>query len=521
MVGCISLPMPHESAGPPDLGVIGGFNPKPWAPILAIAPVDKPATLADRVRGLEETMAFSRAFLTRFSLSAATQKLWDNLWESLNTLNIASIYQLAVADDKAVQPLAWRQFVLRGGRIERDFLLEVQAGTATDWPIDRPVAKFGQMRGAISLRPSQEQSDTFLFRSDMEVDVGGLCWDDLVEALAKVIEAVDLTVHDFPTSAKLPENLEKAVQLRFPKLEGDSLLLMAEWMRAYPNLTALIPCFIIPENLVHRRARVPLMPAWTEVDMVVSLHREYLEYHYPDYASFINSMAGMLEATFVLKDANGNVLLTVMVDTKTFSLSIKAAICQGRLVPKNSAGELLYEHAADVHAQAADLCWEGMMLIHVSGIELELANLKLYGHYGKWEDFAILKWRFCEPPRAKVSGALWGFIPVGVLDFFIPSNLEELATKFLKALANSNGGEGLKMQFSYARGATQGRIVFHVATELEDSGFFGFLMRIFHSRMLPSPEANAQKIKIIAALLDAWHADFALFARYHRLSEEK
>lgn len=519
VLGCVSqskktvkTPLPS-----PDLQVIGGFNPDPWQPFLAIAPVEEPdTTIQDRIRAHQESKRFFRAFMTQFTTTEATAELWSTMWKSINTFDVAWLYRLGLPDRKTDNDKVWRRFAFRGGRIGDEYLFEVrrgQPGSADNWPNVRPFASFGQTRGALSLRPTpwRASEDYYLLHFGSEVDVGKLSWEAIIKAATQTLQLLDISVRKSKMQQTTPA-LRQACISRFPELNFDSTLLMSELLRAYPHTLALLPRYYILENLVMvREGELP----WTKLNIKTRLNRAYLESRYPALSNHLTRLQGLLETSTCIKDANDHVLWQFSGETTNFSMQTQAAICRGQLVPLAKEQPLL-KKAVDLQTHHGAFYWEGNTVLHLSGLDLELSNIRFQVKYHRQPGHAVFTSQFSEIPQAKASGALFGFIPVWVVDMLIPSNIEGLAIKFFQTLAQGNNGRGLVFHLAYNRGATQGRIVMRISAEIEDSGFFGFITRLFRSRVVPDAKRRSQWQQVVSTALNALRSDFELLTWHFR-----
>jgi hypothetical protein len=516
-----------EPPGPPDLGVIGRFSPDPWEPILSLAPVEAlPSDKVERIRAHEETGRYFRALFSRPEKSPSTAELLDAIWSDLRTLSVARLHALAVPDREDATPGAWRRFTFKAGRIEDRFLFDIRRGKIdpgreTNRRRSGPAlfASFGQMAGAFSLRPAPGAAESvYDVRMALDLELGELSWAEIQDALARTWRVVDLTGES--SGAPLPAELDQAVTAIFPALDGESRRLAAKGLRAFPNFLALLPRFAIPRKLVatrHPEQPADGHPAWTEIDFTFELNRPYLEARWPRVATFFAKMEDLFESRFRLEDASGRELLRIEMETSRFTVRLRAAVSGGRLVPLGPDGARVFDGAVNPFMESGRPRWTGDLVLRVAGITLRIEGVRFDAEYETHQGLTSFRTTFDTPPEVKVEGALWGVVPIWVVDLLIPGNLEELGGKYFRTLAAANGGRGSIAQFIFAPGATSSRMSIRTQAALEDSGFAGFMMRLFGSRMRPDPEAKREWRQIATAALDAFGADYALLRGYYRV----
>jgi len=516
-----------EPPGAADLGVVGRFSPEPWEPLLSLAPVEaSPEDKVERIRAHEETGRYFRALLSRPEMSPSTAELLDQIWSDLRTLSVARLHELAVPDRDDPPPGAWRRFTFRAGRIQDRFLFDVRRGVADrDHPTNPgraappAFAPFGRMAGAFSLRPAPESTEpVYDVRMALDLELGELGWGEIQNALARSGRVVDLASDGSGDS--VPPVLDTAVSRILPELHGDSRRLAAKGLRAFPNFIALIPRFAIPRKLA--TARHPAQPdegrpSWTEIDLTLELNRPYLEARWPRVATFFARMENLFEASFRLEDSAGRELVRMDVETVGFTARLRAAVTGERLVPLGPDGTRCFEAAVDPFLDSGRPRWTGDVTLRVAGLALHIEGIRLDAEYETHQGLTSFRTTFDTPPEVKVDGALWGVVPVWVVDLLIPGNLEELGGKYFRTLATANGGRGSTAHFIFAPGATSSRVSIRTQAALEDSGFVGFMMRLFGTRLRPNPEARREWRQIATAALDAFGADYALLRRYYRV----
>jgi hypothetical protein len=514
------------------LAALGGFNPDPWSAMLALAPVRDPDTpIPERVRAIERAGATLRSFLTGFTRSEATSLLWRTFADSLRSLDIGGIYEMAVPMDGS--PGGWRRFSFQGGQIDESaYLFEIleaeRALASTTQPVpprtqsaqlatasrrDNETSPFGRIRGAASLRPtSPDQNDLYQLRFGVEIDLGDMPWSAFQTLLVEAGELTDLA-HRFGPDASL--ELEPAaareIARRFEKLHGDSAFVAAELLRAGPETLTLLPRIVIPEGLLVRKRDETSGRVWTDVDLRLRLNMPYLRHAYPGIAEYLEGLEGLLELRTRIQDEQGNRLVTSTLDTRDFTVQMQLALHEGRLLPRNWKGEPQWGQTVEPFESSGRSVTVSELTLHMAGMQFAIKDIRWKAQYETRMGFAGFQAVFDRPPRVEVTGRLWHILPVWMINVLIPSNLEDLAGRFFHTFSESNHGRGAQLSVGYAPGALQNRLVVRVAGDLEDSGFISFGLRLFGSRFLPEPGLYREWRGLVGRTIDAFGRDFDLY----------
>ena len=86
--------------------------------------------------------------------------------------------------------------------------------------------------------------------------------------------------------------------------------------------------------------------------------------------------------------------------------------------------------------------------LNIFGLKLNIEGLKLNLGYFYDEYGTNVKLDLRQPPaEISTKGLMMGIFPIWLIDFFIPSNIEDMTREFFQTLVAGNNGEGVSMYF--------------------------------------------------------------------------
>jgi hypothetical protein len=128
---------------------------------------------------------------------------------------------------------------------------------------------------------------------------------------------------------------------------------------------------------------------------------------------------------------------------------------------------------------------------------------------------AELSGQVVQMPQIEVKGAAFGFVPTGMLDFFIPDDMQGLAERFFEAAVHGNEGQGIAWRYRFER--PQGGLATldgGVGIEVLDSALIRFAMGIAAKKVVPD-DAQLEDIRRLAAdYRDAFDLDVERFGKF-------
>ena len=137
-----------------------------------------------------------------------------------------------------------------------------------------------------------------------------------------------------------------------------------------------------------------------------------------------------------------------------------------------------------------------------------------------WPRALQLATQMNKTPRFRIEGAVFGVLPVGVLDWFVPGDIPGLARHMFQVAARSNDGRGIEVSYGFEqladeRSAVDGR----VGVDVLDSALIRFGMKIAADRVFPDADQQADMRKLVLASREAFALDVIRFSTSGQLSQ--
>jgi hypothetical protein len=155
----------------------------------------------------------------------------------------------------------------------------------------------------------------------------------------------------------------------------------------------------------------------------------------------------------------------------------------------------LHFEAFRVHIQVLDLTTEVRYSEHATGAEFTGQILRT--------------------PQIRVTGAAFGMFPTGMLDWFIPGDMEGLARRLLDVATHGNEGRGIEWRYRFERPAGGlATLDGSAGAEVLDSALIRFSMAIAAERVVPDDDQLEDIRKLAAAYRDAFDADVERFGKF-------
>lgn len=154
--------------------------------------------------------------------------------------------------------------------------------------------------------------------------------------------------------------------------------------------------------------------------------------------------------------------------------------------------------------------------MNIAGLKLTIEALKVNLDYFFDDSGANIKVRLQQPPeKIKAKGLLIGFLPIWLVDIFIPSNIETMTQAFFQTLASGNNGEGVSLIFgSIPEESLKDNLWFLTDAEVLSNGTMKFALNL-QRNMLKDEDKLVEDIKIFEQQL--WNAFYQDFLRIRAL----
>jgi hypothetical protein len=337
--------------------------------------------------------------------------------------------------------------------------------------------------------------------------VGALSWLSLERAGHDGLRIVEEQGGD-ETRAPLVHALAKSQA----SLGAEDRNVLATLVASFPETVRLLMSISYADDIVVAKSGADDS---TRVRLIVRWNRAGLKKSYPELTDYLDNFGDLIALDARLHDAAGNTLASFWFDSGKMRSRLEFAVRDGNIVPSRG-GKLLPSVAPHFERMHAHLNLHSQAL----GIQMYVDDLVIDAQVLERERGVQLAAQMNKTPRFRIEGAVFGVLPVGVLDWFVPGDIPGLAQHMFQVAARSNDGRGIELNSGFeeiadGRSTVDGR----VSVEVLDSALIRFAMKIAADRVFPDADQQADMRKFALASRRAFAADVDRFSRHGQLPQ--
>ncbi|MDB4989605.1 MAG: hypothetical protein JWN04_4783, partial [Myxococcaceae bacterium] len=437
----------------------------------------------------------------------------DAATETFQTRALASIGDFDLREFFALLPDRdgpFRFFAFEGTPLERGYRFQRGKGS---FEVAASSARrgFGDASGVVRMRHAEaDDKFRYLLQARAGVGVGPLSWHELVAGVADLLALVEERT-EYVALPLLLQTADSHLKRSQPALHEEDRRVLAALWGSFPEVSRLLTSVSSTDDVIVAAGEASGV---TQLRVVTRWDVQKLSRDYPHLAEFFRDLGNLIEGKLRLVDRDGNLLLELFFDSEHMRSRVEAFVRGGQLVPSRSGKPLLaqaphYEHMrahVDLHMQQF-------------GLHMYLDDLTLELSTEQHESGASLAVQIKQTPRFRARGAAFGVFPAGMLDWFIPGDIEGLARKMMDVTMMGNDGRGVTLNARIER--PQGALATidgSVGLEILDTALIRFGMKIAADRVMPDDAQTRDIARLTLAYRDAFSADVERFAKYGKLA---
>ncbi|MDF1662039.1 MAG: hypothetical protein P1V97_09725 [Planctomycetota bacterium] len=476
-----------------------------WHPILslggqgAVKVGDAKASRAV-VKKIKESTKIVRAVLDgKIKADESTKEFWEEVTEDLANLDLDSLYE-----DFPIGPEdGWRRLRLKGEWTGKEYsIVQAKNKSSLALSVDKSPG-VSLYEGALDLgsKPVNE-GKTYLTNLEAKIGLGRTSVTQLLRMSSLTMKVVESEANTElgAKRARPSKSMRGTVLKENSTLNPHDVELLASFAQSFPKFfKALSPVFEVRDLVEFKPVAVPGAPGLCQVNFKLKCRNEVLEKAYPEIHDYLEDLGPLIKVEGVLKDGQNRRLGSFSLDTGSQEIRFRTLIKDGAVLPVDDMEKPVFSAALDPTAvRRLRFSVRANALINVNGININIANISLGGDYRRVRDDAMVTTRFKIPPKVTVSGQAYGVVPTWLIDVFIPSNIGELATNFLKTLTRGNGGRGFEARTFIHRGAT-GQSLWHLKQQSEvlNNALIQIGARLMNHKVIPD-EDTREELKTLA-----------------------
>lgn len=454
---------------------------------------------------IEMLLEFRERISEHLEVEKRMQSIIGEAQSRMNSLDMGNLYDLLPYSDANGM---WRAIGVRGGWDSANYRFWVTDPLIQEWLESFPTVYpevwgdqqyFGDQGWRTFVRPKEE--DKFRVASEGRFYLADLPVTNIVRVIQDIIVVTASKASD---GQNPPPDFLKGSSLEKPDLK-----VLNAFASDFPEFFRIITRYMKVEEIVSGA------PAEEDGQVMLNIKfridREAFKEDYPALGKLFDRVKEILRLQARILDERSRVMMTAALDTKDLMLSVRMAT-QGRqivamshnLIPEETAGFNLIETGRTRFRCVLDVC------LNIMGLHLDMVALPLTLDYFSGGNTKRLEAQLNQPPESiTASGYVMKVIPVWLVDLIIPSNIEDIARKFFRTLAASNGGKGAIFEYgNYPPKALNRNLWVRTDAEVLANGMVRFAFNLSRRVAEDSNSLNREVQAFRKSLREAFTRDY-------------
>jgi hypothetical protein len=484
-----------------------------WTPLVSLWGRGDAGTAVKALRSVTEAYD---TVLHRTEIDEPTQKFIDKAFDELEDFDLDGFYELLPEERQGA-----RELLVRGDLSGKKYLVR-RASAGSEVGLKGPRRGLADMSGSLRAQPNENHGEhkSYLIGGRLGLGIGPLSWRALMDAATDLMRLSSTgdprpgaSGSSAPGSLAAPAPSAEAktrVKALNPGLGDEDVEVLALLFEGFPALGNALGAFGRVEDV---RA-VPVAGAsFQHLTVRMRVEPERLKKKYPDMAKHLGKLKDLarLDARWV--DGQGRSIMNIKAGTARLSIAIDCYVKEGHLLPFKGSEVFESEPIDLMGASLARSRLHASARVEMLGVIVHLGKLRLDLSYEPRETYGSVEARLTTVPDIRVEGRALGFLPTGLVDAFIPGNMESLTRDFFEVAVKGNGGKGVVLHMDVGSEGTSGQGVFagSLAVEALDNFLVKTGVGIVNDRVLPSDDASDDNERFAAELHDAFVKDLYKF----------
>lgn len=479
-----------------------------WTPLVRLYGRGDAATAVKELRRL--TVAYTAA-LHHTELDKTTRAFVDGLLDDIEDFDLDSFHERLPEQHGETRSLRVRGDLADGKYLVR----EVSGEEPFEVGLGGPRTELAAMSGVVTSKPGRgyEERPTYLLTGQYGLGVGALSWDATTDAITELARLVSQgKLADDAAAPELSAQTRRLVHALHPRLSDEDLAVLGVLFEAYPELAKMLSRLGTTEDVRttwHGKG-------YQQINVRMRALLERLGEHYPALAKHLGRLDDIARAELRWLDKQGRTLGTAKLDSDKMSFEVQYFIKDGKLLPSRGV-QVFEDEPIDYMSDALD----GTRTVidarfKMLGVVVKLHQLVLENWYEPHQSYAEMGTTIRSVPKAiHVEGRALGFLPTGLVDAFIPGNIESITRSFFEVAARGNGKKGVRASLRLGSRGPSADGVAELRGEAEalDSFLVKIGLGMVNEKLIPNDKAVREAKQFATALHDAFVRDLARYAR--------
>jgi hypothetical protein len=477
-----------------------------WAPLVRLYGHGSSENTVKELRRL--TAAYTTA-LHHTEIDESTQDFIDGVLEDLEDFDLDSFHE-RLPEERGKTRELWvrgdlsgKKYVVRRADQKEKFQVSLR-GSRTE---------LAAMSGIVRSTPGRGHGDrpTYLLSGRYGLGAGALTWNGATEAISEFVQVLsEGQIAGAEVAPPAADARSKASKLHGGLAEED-MAVLSLLFDAYPKLSETLSRMGRVDNV----RTVFKGKNYRQISVKVRGLMDRFEEHYPALAKHMGRLDDLAKFDIRWLDREGRTLLNAKVDSDKLTVQVDCYVRDGKLIP--SRGVQVFEDQP-LEYLGSDYDQTRFVVdarFKMLGVVIKVKNLVLDNWYKPHDSYAEMGTALRSVPSGiHVEGAALGFVPTGLVDAFIPGNIESITRDFFTTAAKGNGGKGVAadLNLGTAAGGKSGVIDAGISVEALDNFLVKIGLGMVNDRLVPNERAIEQAKKFGADLHDGFVQDLSRYA---------
>jgi len=478
-----------------------------WAPLVAMHGAGDTQRAVSSLRATNKAMD---TILAHTELDATTEKFVEQAWRELEDFHLDDFYELLPNKNGAFREigvtgaLSGSTFRVHQADLKKPFEVTLKGSR-------KNLADFSAVLRARPTRAHGEHN-AFLLQGRAGFGIGNIAWSGLTEALADTLRLVS-TGDPRPGSAvpaQASEGARARMRVLHPKLKNEDIDVIALFHDAFPSTSEAIGEIARVDDL----RTITASTSYKKLHASVRILPERMKQHYPDLGTHLDKLGHLAHARIRYVDSLGRSIFEAEIDTDNLSAIIDCYVKDGQLLPFTRDGVAVDEPVDPMGDQLARSRLIVDARIKMLGVVIHLDHLRSDLRYAPHGTYAEISSTTTTLPGVRVEGAALGFVPTGLVDAFIPGNIESLTRDFFDVAVRGNDGRGVTVNVAVGSLAAgqPGALEVGLGLEALDNFMVKMGVGIVNQRVVPDEDESKDIDRLNLRMHQAFSKDFERFA---------
>jgi hypothetical protein len=451
---------------------------------------------------MEQLLHAYGVILRNYELEPSAAEILDRAVEDLSDFDLARFHELLPEERGGARELRLRADL----EPARYRVRRAREGEAFRVGLKAPRHALGDGFEVLRVGPRREEDDfaSYLLTSEFGVGIGQISWPDITSGVRGFLEAA-LTESGKEDGAALTAARADVARLH-PNLGPEDLAVMAPLFQAFPAFSHALSALGRVEDV----RSAPVEPNVQHVRLRLRGAMERFRKHHPAFAKYLENMGKLGRFQLRVLDGSGRNLATALVESEALRIDVECYLQDGALVPWTK--QRVFHH--EPLLLEGPLPFNGRVVvdgrIQLLGLMATFTQLEVEVGMKPSESSAQFELHAKRLPKTlSIDGAVFGFMPLPIVNTFIPGDVRSLTLDFFRVAVEGNARRGAVLAATVGSLAAGGDGVVEGRVDVEalDNPLVQMAMATVNQKLVPAPSVVQDGKAFLADLQEGLEHD--------------